>query len=260
MKRIVKWLLSVALVMIAASCTTPAKLAYLRDMQYDTPYLAKQAPELRLQVDDKISIQVYSTDAELAAPFNVGNGVVSATGQMLASSTASTYTVDKHGDINFPVLGTMHVQGKTLNEVKEWISSEIIRLGYIREPIVNVEMENFSITVLGETGQSVMPVQGNSINILQVIARSGGTNEHSKLPDVMVIRTEEGVRMAYSINLQSKDLFDSPVFYLRQNDVVYVKPRGFRTSSSLTAIMSALSPIMTAATAISTILILAKRL
>lgn len=257
MKRIVKWLLSVALVMIAASCTTPAKLAYLRDMQYDTPYLAKQAPELRLQVDDKISIQVYSTDAELAAPFNVASGMVNDAGQRISTST---YTVDKQGNINFPVLGSMHVQGKTLNEVKEWVSSEIVRLGYIREPIVNVEMENFSITVLGETGQSVMPVQGNSINILQVIARSGGTREYSKIPDVMVIRTEEGVRMAYSINLQSKDLFDSPVFYLRQNDIVYVKPRGFRTSSSLSAIMSAFSPIMTAATAISTILILAKRL
>ena len=260
MKWIVKWLMSVALVILAVSCTTPAKIAYLRDLQYDTPYLAKPAPELRLQVDDKISIQVYSTDAELAAPFNVGSGVVSASGQMLASSTASAYTVDKHGDINFPVLGTMHVQGKTLNEVKEWISSEIIRLGYIREPIVNVEMENFTITVLGETSQGVLPVEGSSINILQVLARTGGTTEYSKIPDVMVIRTEEGVRMAYSINLQSKDLFDSPVFYLRQNDVVYVKPRGFRTSSSISAIMSALSPVFTAATAISTILILAKRL
>ncbi len=258
MKSSFKWLMFAVLVALMASCTTPAKIAYLRDMQYDTPYLAKQAPELRLQVDDKISIQVYSTDPELAAPFNVGNGLVGESGQ--AFSSATNYTVDKHGDIQFPVLGTMHVQGKTLNEIKEWVSSEIIRLGYIREPIVNVQMENFSITVLGETGQSVMPVQGNSINILQVLARSNGTTEYSKIPDVMVIRTEEGVRMAYSINLQSKDLFDSPVFYLRQNDIVYVKPRGFRTSSSMSAVMAAMAPLMTAATAISTILILAKRL
>lgn len=260
MNSFLKWLLFVAIVALAVSCTTPAKLAYLRDMQYNTPYLAKQAPELRLQVDDKISIRVFSTNAELAAPFNVGGSIIDETGLAVASSAASTYTVDKHGDIVFPVLGTMRVQGKTLNEVKEWISSEIVRLGYIREPIVNVDMENFSITVLGETGESVMPVAGNSINILQVLARSGGTTEYSKIPDVMVIRTEEGVRMAYSINLQSKDLFDSPVFYLRQNDIVYVKPRGFRTSSSMGAVMSALSPLMTAATAISTILILAKRL
>ena len=258
MKGNVKWLMLTAFVVLAASCTTPAKLAYLRDLEYDTPYLAKPAPELRLQVDDRISIQVYSTDAELAAPFNVGNGLVGESGQAL--TTATTYTVDKNGDIQFPVLGTMHILGKTLKEVEEWVASEIVRLGYIREPIVNVEMENFTITVLGETGQSVMPVEGSSINILQVLARSQGTDEHSKIPDVMVIRTEEGVRMAYSINLQSKSLFDSPAFYLRQNDIVYVKPRGLRTSSNMTAIMSALTPLFTATTAITTLFILAKRL
>ena len=258
MRKSVKWLILGAFFVLAASCTTPAKLAYLRDLEYDTPYLAQPAPELRLQIDDKISIQVYSIDAELAAPFNVGNGLVGESGQAL--TTATTYTVDKNGDILFPVLGRMHIQGKTLNEVKDWVTSEIVRLGYIREPIVNVEMENFTITVLGETGQSVMPVQGSNINILQVLARSGGTTANSKIPDVMVIRTDEGVRTAYSVNLQSKSLFDSPVFYLRQNDIVYVKPRGIRSSSSLAAVITALSPIFTATTAISTILILANRL
>ena len=257
MKGIVNWLMLAMLVVLLASCTTPARLAYLRDLEYDTPYLAKQAPELRLQVDDRISIQVFSTDAELAAPFNVASGMVNDSGQRLSTTT---YTVDKRGNIQFPVLGTMQVQGKTLNEVKEWVSSEIIRLGYIREPIVNVAMDNFTITVLGETGRSVMPVQGNSINILQVLARSGGTTEYSKIPDVMVIRTEEGVRMAYSINLQSKDLFDSPVFYLRQNDIVYVKPRGFRSSGSWSALRSSFTPVMSAISAITTIVILAKRL
>lgn len=257
MKRKVKCSILAALTLLPLSCTTPAKIAYLRDLEYDTPYLAKQAPELRLQVDDKISIRVYSTVASLAEPFNAASGMVDETGQ---SISVTNYTVDKQGDIQFPVLGKMHVQGKTLNEVKEWISSEIVRLGYIREPIVDVQMENFTITVLGEAGQSVMPVEGNSINILQVMARTGRATEYTKIPDVMVIRTEEGVRMAYSINLQSKSLFDSPVFYLRQNDIVYVKSRGFRTSGSLSALMSALSPLMTAGTAISTILILAKRL
>lgn len=256
MKKTVKWLMLAALV-LPVSCTTPARLAYLRDLEYDTPYLATPAPELRLQVEDEVSIQVFSTDAELAAPFNAGSGVIDGEGRTL---TASTYTVDRMGNIDFPVLGTLHVEGKTLNELKTDIANEIIRLGYIREPIVKVGMENFTITVMGETGRSLMPVSGSSINLLQVLARSGGTSEYSKIPDIMVIRTEEGVRTAYSVNLQSKNLFDSPVFYLQQNDIVYVKPRGFRTSSSLTAVMSALSPIMTAGSLIATIVILANRL
>ena len=105
-----------------------------------------------------------------------------------------------------------------------------------------------------------MPVEGSSINLLQVIAKSGGTNEHSKIPDVMVIRTEEGIRMAYSINLQSKSLFDSPVFYLKQNDIVYVKPRGLRTSSTVQAMMSGFTPFSTIVTALTSLYILVTKL
>ena len=252
MKGIVKWLMPAALIVLPMSCTTPAKIAYLRDLEYDTPYLAKAAPELRLQVDDKISIQVYSTDAELAAPFNVGSGKVNDAGQSYA---VTTYTVDKQGNIQFPVLGTMHIQGKTLNEVKEWVSSEIIRLGYIREPIVNVQMENFTITVIGEVETSILPVEGGSINILHVIAASGGTEEKAKIPDVMVVRTENGQRTAYSINLQAKDLYDSPVFWLQQNDVVYVKPRGLRLSYGGDLFLKVFTPAVSALATIAYLLL-----
>ena len=257
MKHFVKWLMLAALV-LPVSCTTPARLAYLRDMEYDTPYLAMPAPELRLQVEDKVNIQVFSTEEDLAKPFNAGSGVIDGSGQTLGSS--SSYTIDKMGNIDFPVLGTLHIEGKTLNELKNDIANEIVRLGYIREPLVKVEMENFTITVIGETGQSVMPVQGSSINILQVLARSNGTTELSKIPDVMVIRTEEGERVAHSINLQSKSLFDSPVFYLQQNDIVYVKPRGLRQSSTMGAIMSALTPLITLGSTLATLLIVVTKM
>ena len=253
MKHFAKWLM-LAVVVLAASCSTPAHYAYLRDLEYETPYLAKPAPELRLQVEDKVNIQVYSQDALLAAPFNMGNGMTDASGKGLASTS---YTVDKLGNIDFPVLGTMHVEGKTLKELKDEISGEIIRLGYIREPLVKVDMENFNIT---EMGQSILPVEGNSINILQVLARTGGASEYTNLQDVMVIRTEEGERIAHSINLQSKSLFDSPVFYLQQNDVVYVKPRGLRTSTTMTAIMSAFTPFITIGSTLSTLILLLTRL
>ena len=194
MKLFAKWLMLAAFVALAASCSTPAKISYLRDLEYETPYLAKPAPELRLQVEDQVNIQVFSTEARLAAPFNLGGGVTDGIGSALSSTS---YTVDKLGNIDFPVLGTIHVEGKTLNELKNDISNEIIRLGYIREPIVKVEMENFNITVIGEGANTIMPVQGNSINILQVVAKLGGLTESAKIPDVMVIRTEEGERMSF---------------------------------------------------------------
>ncbi|MBR1678260.1 MAG: polysaccharide biosynthesis/export family protein [Bacteroidales bacterium] len=243
---------------LSASCSTPAYYAYLRDMEYETPYLAKPAPELRLQVEDKVNIQVFSTVEDLAKPFTTSVGAADGNGQALAPS--SSYTIDKNGNIDFPVLGSLHIEGKTLNEVKEEIASEIVRLGYIREPIVKVEMENFNITVIGEMGQQILPVEGNSINILQVLARTDGASEYTNLQDVMVIRTEEGERIAHSINLQSKSLFDSPVYYLQQNDVVYVKPRGLRQSSTLRAFMTAISPIITLGSTLTTLIILATRL
>ena len=257
MKKNVKWWILAALIVLPVSCSTPASLTYLRDLEYDVPYLAKQAPELRLQVDDKVSIQVFSIDAELAAPFNVTNGMISESGQALANTS---YTVDKVGNISFPVLGNLHVQGKTLNEVKEWITSEIVSRGYIKEPIVMVELENFTITLLGQMGHSILPVEGNSINILQVLAHTSGASEVTNLQDVMVIRTEEGVRMAYSIDLQSKSLFDSPVFYLKQNDIVYVKPRGLRASNTLQVLMTAFAPFATAVTTLTSLYVIATKL
>lgn len=257
MKHFAKWLM-LAVVLVAASCSTPAHYAYLRDMEYETPYLAKPAPELRLQVEDKVNIQVFSTEEDLARPFNAGSGVIDGSGQSFGSS--SSYTVDKLGNIDFPVLGTLHVEGKTLNELKTEISNEIVRLGYIREPLVKVEMENFNITVIGQMGQQILPVEGSSINILQVLARTGGAGEYTNLQDVMVIRTEEGERVAHSINLQSKSLFDSPVYYLQQNDVVYVKPRGLRQSTTMAAIMSAFTPIITVGSTLSTLILLLTKL
>lgn len=256
MKRFVKCLLP-AIVVLTASCSTPAYYAYLRDMKYETPELAKPAPELRLQVEDRVNIQVLSTDALLAAPFNLSSGMTDGEGRRV---TTSSYTVDKMGNIDFPVLGTIHVEGKTLNELKDYLTGEIVRLGYIREPLVKVEMENFNITVIGQMGQSILPVEGSSINILQVLAQTGGASEYTNLQDVMVIRTEEGERVAHSINLQSKSLFDSPVYYLQQNDVVYVKPRGLRPSTTMSAIMSSFTPIITIGSTLSTLILLLTRL
>lgn len=256
MKHLTKWLLLAALV-LPVSCSTPGYYAYLRDLEYEAPELAKPAPELRLQVEDRVRIQVLSTDPLLAAPFNMSSGMIDGEGQR---TTSSSYTVDKLGNIDFPVLGTLHVEGKTLKELKDEIAGEIVSLGYIREPLVRVELENFSITVIGQMGQSILPVEGSSINILQVLARTNGANEYTNLQDVMVIRTEEGERIAHSINLQSKSLFDSPVYYLQQNDVVYVKPRGLRRSTTLSAIMSAFTPILTLGSTLTTLAIIATKL
>ena len=214
--------------LMLASCATPATLGYLRDMEYDVNYQARKAPELKLQSEDVLNIKVMSSDPELAAPFNSWTGTGG--GELL-----TTYTVDNKGEIDFPVLGSLHVEGKTIDEVKSEISSKITSMGYIKEPIVMATLENFRVTVIGEVNQ-IIQAEGESLNLLQAVAQMTIPRESSKINDVMVIRTQDGIRRAYQVNLQTKDLYDSPVYYLQQNDVIYVKPKGIRISPTGTTI------------------------
>lgn len=240
MKNFFKPTAAVLLLAACVACSTPAKVNFLKDMEYGKDYPAPPAPELVVQRDDCISILVASDTPELAAPFN-----------LLPKRTEDGkeylhhYLVDRDGRIDFPVLGSIPVEGLTLKQVKEVIVKRIREGGYIQEPIVEVNLDNFTVTVVGKIGNNVLPVEGNSINLLQVIARSGQITGQSEIREVMVVRTENGVRRSYKVNLQSYELFDSPVFYLKQNDVVYVKQRGSNLSSAGQVTLSIVSSGLT---------------
>ena len=253
----IKLMLLPAVGVLLVACSTPRKLSYLRDLEYNVPFDAHPAPELRLKVDDRISIQVFCDQPELAAPFNAAGVQIESEGGTLLSTT---YGVDARGNIDFPILGELHVEGKTLNEVQKEISAEITRRGYIKEPVVKAELENFTITVIGEMGASILPVEGSTITILQVLAQvESKDTENAKIPDVAVVRTENGKRQAYSINLQSKALYDSPVFYLQQNDLVYVKPRGLKLSSGGDVFLKFFTPAISSLSSILYIIALTNR-
>ena len=132
----IKWGLLV-LVLAMTSCLSPRQITYIRDFEYDTDYPAKPAPELRVRPEDQLSIQVFSSDPALAVPFNTGAN----TTEGLGVTKAATYIVDGAGYIDFPVLGRLHLEGMTLKEVQRSISNRIISSGYIREPVVSVNLE-----------------------------------------------------------------------------------------------------------------------
>lgn len=228
MNRFFKAISAGIVLLMVLSCSTARQITYLTDMEYNKDYPAPAAPELVVQPGDRLGITVSCATPELAAPFNL----YSEEGKGLS------YRVDEDGNIDFPVLGTIAVSGATLSKVRNGIAAGIRENGFIKDPIVNVSLDNFNITIVGQVGNKVIPVSDESINILQVIAMAGNITNRSNIKDVMVVRTENGLRRSYSVNLQSKDLFDSPVFYLRQNDVVYVKPQGTSLSTSGQTVMS----------------------
>ena len=131
-----------AVVLSANACITPSKITYIKDMEYGKDYPAKPAPELRIQKGDQLSIQVFSSDPALAVPFNTG----ALTSEGVGVTRAATYIVDSYGEIDFPVLGRLPLEGLTLKEVQKDIANRIINLGYIKEPVVSVNLENFTVT------------------------------------------------------------------------------------------------------------------
>lgn len=256
MNKLIKMMLLPAVGVLLAACSTPGKISYLRDLEYNVPEVARPAPELRLKVEDRISIQVFSEQMELAAPFNAAGVQIEGEASSLLSAT---YGVDARGNIDFPILGEIHVEGKTLNEVQKEIAAEITRRGYIKEPVVKAELENFTVTVIGQLGQQILPVEGSSLNLIQLLAQLSGELENAKIPDVMVIRTENGIRQAYQVDFQTKELYNSPVFYLQQNDVIYVKPRGVQLSSGGDVFLKFFTPSLSALTSVLYIIALMNR-
>lgn len=257
MKRSVSKILPfLAAAVLLSGCVSAKKMTYLLDMDYGKNYPAARAPELVIHEGDVLGISVSSENPQLAAPFNYLAG---GTAEGAATTQLAQYPVDHAGNITFPLLGDIPVQGKTLVQIQNDIASRISTQGYIREPLVKVTLTNFSVTVIGRAGNTVLEVTDPSINLLQVIARSSGTSANTNIKDVMVIRTENGDKKAYSVNLQKKDLFTSPVFYLQQNDVVYVKPQGSSLSSEGQLIMTFVNSGLSLASIITNFLIWTRR-
>lgn len=222
----------------ASSCAAYKRLGILQDMKADVEYSMPTAPAAKIAKGDKLSIQVHCPTPELAAPFNVMNGIfipeaTSASGRPIGvkvsegveESNSGGFEVNQDGNISYPVLGEIHVEGLTLKEVRQAIETQIVDRKLIKEPIVDVKFTNFKYTILGESGKGVYNAPDGEMNILDALADAGGIFDDGIRDEVWVIRSDNGKRRLYTINLKSKDCFYSPAFFLRQNDLIYVKPR-----------------------------------
>jgi len=212
------------------SCLSP-KVVYVNDMLPDTEYPVAEASIVRLQKNDRLSIQVSAKSLELAAPFNTVAGTykVGTDGSVSTgidqSSNAHGYLIDREGNIAFPILGTLHIEGLTLEEVRDLVRNKLINNKLINEPIVNVEILNFKISVTGAIGNRVLEAPDGRMTLLEAITKAGGIGVNAAPDKITVIREEEGVRRKIVTNIQSQEIFNSPAYYLKQNDIVYIEPK-----------------------------------
>jgi len=223
-----KILLLLAAAAALSSCGAYKRLAYLQDMDPNVTYEVNQKPEARIGRGDRLSIKVTSSQPLLAAPFNISLEKISkdttAYANMAAAGTPE-YVVDSKGRINFPVLGPVFVEGLTLNELTTMLVDEIRNTNYLRDPVVLVEFSNFNVLVLGEVGSpGSYNIPSGSINMFELLAKVGDLGQDAMRDRVWVIRTEGGTRKIFVVNPKSRAIYDSPAFYLQQNDMVYVAP------------------------------------
>lgn len=234
MKRNARYLYFCMIAIIAlSSCNSKKNIVYLQDMTMGQFYPIGEKHDPIVHRDDRLSIVVSSKNPELAIPFNIQQGAynVSENGQVTTSATSNNtqekgYRVDVDGNIDFPMLGLLHVEGLTIGQVRELIKNRIIEGEYIKEPLVMVEIMNFKYTVLGAVASNgVKTALGDRVTLLEAIANAGDLTANAAIDRVAVIREMGENRQVFMHDLRSKDIFESPCFYLQQNDIVYVEPK-----------------------------------
>ncbi len=239
MKNRLKLLLALSVVALLASCNpkTYQNINYFQDIQSDTTMRMAVNKGIVIQPQDQLSIVVSHRDPELAATFNLPL-VTYLTGSELASGRTTTnrlvgYVVNSSGDITFPVLGEIHVAGLTRWELQELIRDELNSNNLLKDAIVSVEFMNFKVSVVGEVSRpGTFSVAGDKITLLGALSMAGDLTIYGRRDNVQVVREKNGQRIVYVVDLRSSDLFNSPAFYLQQNDMVYVEPNNVRAGQS----------------------------
>lgn len=232
-----KIILVAASVLVLGSCSTPKQISYFQDLRPGESELTLAAPtEIKIQPKDKLSILINSQDLRLTNLFNLPI-VSQQVGQESSQNTTrglSGYTVDSKGNIDFPVLGALHVKDMTREEVAAYIKKELQLHDLIKDPVVTVEFMNLTVSVMGEvTRPGRYNIDKDHITILDALSQAGDLTIYGKREKVLVLRTEEGKQRVYGVNLCSADhLYSSPVYYLQQNDVVYVEPNDTKARQS----------------------------
>ena len=231
------------------SCSTPINVAYFQNAEDIRGMALQKEQPLRLRPKDKINIVVNSADPMLVSQFNL----TTATNSMRSLGSNTTpltttggtgggtaqilaYMVDEQGDINFPVIGKVAVEGKTRQEVADYLRRRLIERDLVKDPIVTVEYVNLAVSVLGEVNRpGRIEMTKDNFTILDAIAFVGDLTIDGQRENVMVFREVDGEDQTYVINLcDRQNVLSSPAFYLQQNDVVYVTPNPKRKREART--------------------------
>ena len=216
--------------LVLSGCATPYNITYFQDMPLEQEVTIPKPQPVVFQEGDEISILVSTRDAALSSLFSLySNYSVGSTsgGSSNNSRRDSYYVVGNDGCIDFPVLGRIPVVGKTRIELEQFIKKMIQDQNLVKDPVVTVDYNNLFVIVIGSAGHvGRVNIDRDNFTLIDAMAQSGDLQLTGLRENVRVIR-EVGMdkRIAYEVNFCSaEDIYNSPVFYLQQNDVIYVEP------------------------------------
>lgn len=208
-----------------SSCVTKKDVVYFQNAKNFETIVDTDTFTVKFKVGDIMNIVVSTLDPLAAAPYNP----VSPGGM----AQAIDYLIDVEGNIDFPVLGKVKLLGLTVEEAKQLFKKKFEDGKLLKDPVIIIRLLNYRVTVDGAVNNpGVFPVSGERISVLEALAAAGGLTIKGKRENVLIVRDFNGTKTYTRIDLTNKEVFNSPVFYLTQNDYVYVEPNNSGVSAA----------------------------
>jgi polysaccharide biosynthesis/export protein len=223
------------IVILVCSCKPRQELVYYQNIDNLTSAEKFNTYEIKIQPDDLLSIIVSADDPETAVPFNLSTIITPLTTNNMmiprGQETMQSYLVDTTGSIDFPVLGKLKVGGLSRSELMQLLETKISK--YIKNPIINIRLMNFKVSVQGEvTLPGIYSTNSDRITLIEAISRAGDLTIYGKRNNILIIREVNGLKSYNRVDITKADFINSPFYYMAQNDVVYVEPNKTRINGA----------------------------
>lgn len=227
---------------VASSCVTSKEVSYLQDLKPSETIPLNNKFEAVISPYDELRISVigFGVEKEMAEPFNPFGSL-----QNYNQQYNIGYLVDVNGNIQFPALGLMHVQGLTRLQLQDTIRTRLIEGGHMNDPMVDVRFTNFRVFILGTAdGGKVLNISNERCTFLEALAMAGGLNKFSKRDRIAVMREIDGEMETHFLDPRSSDVFNDPFFLLQQNDIIITQSfRRTYTQDGLNASVAVVSTV-----------------
>ncbi|WP_316820094.1 polysaccharide biosynthesis/export family protein [Pedobacter gandavensis] len=231
-------------------CAPKRDLVYFSNLSNVSNDQIQKAADIKLQKNDQLSISLTSLNTE----YNVLFASANANNSNTPINSKGGFRVNNAGNINLPLVGEIKVEGLNLEEAQDLITKVLRK--QIKDPYVDLQLVNFKVTVLGEVNHPAsLNVPGEQINILEALGMAGDMTVFGRRENVLVIREEDGIRNMTRLNLNDKNIYNSPYFHLKQNDIIYVEPDKSKEKQVNNTLLPIISTCVSAVAVILTVIL-----